>query len=173
MQRDNDPLKLFVAETGWRNHLYFALVRGAGGVVYYPLTHRHAFLSGADFEKGLLRKRARLIAPPRDLAYFGTHELAHVLTGRKLGAIRYHKLPEWVREGLADYIALGAPDIVTLDAQLSDNDITLANMVAHGSYPRKRMLVAYYLDVSGWSLDELLQTSMTQNEALERLRQAK
>lgn len=78
-----------------------------------------------------------------------------------------------MREGVADYIALGAPDITTMDAELSDNEISLANMVAHGSYPRKRMLVAYYLDVSGWSLDELLQTSMTQNEALKYMHQAK
>ena len=165
-------LNLFVANTGWRNKLYFFLAQGAGGVVYYPVTYDHGFLSGADYRSGLLVKDNRRINPPRTLAYYGSHELTHVLTGHKVGAVRYHMMPEWVREGLADYVALGAPvDYVELDTILGDDPVQLQALDRYGAYPRYRLLVSWFLDEQDWTLDALLETNMTENNALAEMRE--
>ena len=168
---ETEEMSLFVAHEGWRNGLFFFLAPGAGGVVYYPISYSHGFLSGADYETGQLIKENRLINPPRTLAYYGTHELAHVLTGRKVGAWRFHMMPEWVREGLADYVALGAPeDYAALDGVLGDAPITLESLDAYGAYPRYRLLVSWFLDEADWTLDALLETDMTENSALAEMR---
>lgn len=161
------PLNLFIAHDGWRNWLFFRTVQFAGGVVYYPVTYQHGFLAGADYDRGTLLKRDRLIAPPRTLAYYGIHELTHVLTGKRTGTLRYHQLPEWIREGLSDYVALGPPDdISALDARLADAPIDLDLMNELGVYVRHRMLVAWYLEHENWSLDQLLASDMTAEAAL-------
>ncbi len=167
-----EQLELFVARDGWRHDLFFWLGPKAGGIVYYPLTYNHGFLSGADYRSGLLRKGERLINPPRTLVYYGVHELTHVLTGQHIGAFRFHAMPDWVREGLADYVALGQPqDYVGLDAQLGNQPISVDVMDSHGAYPRYRMLVAWFLTQEGWSLDALLATDMSESEALAIMRE--
>lgn len=169
---DTGDMSLFVANNGWRNKLYFFLAQGAGGVVYYPVTYNHGFLSGADYRSGLLVKDNRKINPPRTLAYYGSHELIHVLTGQKVGALRYHTMPEWVREGLADYIALGAPDdYIELDSVLGDEPIQLQALDAYGAYPRYRLLVSWFMEEQDWTLDTLLETNMTENTALAEMRE--
>lgn len=165
-------MSLFVANDGWRYSLYFFLAQYAGGVVYYPVTQDHGFLSGADYQTGLLTKGNRKIRAPRTLAYYGSHELTHIMTGQKLGAIQYHMLPEWVREGIADYVALGAPqDYVAIDKLLGDDPISLQSMETFGTYPRYRLLVSWFLEEQDWTLDALLETDMSENTALAEMRQ--
>jgi hypothetical protein len=38
-------------------------------------------------------------------------------------------------------------------------------MVRYGSYPRCRLLVTYFIEKQGWSVDQLLQTRLTEDEA--------
>jgi hypothetical protein len=41
------------------------------------------------------------------LDYFIAHEVTHQLTGDAIGPVRYYRLPQWVREGYADYVGKG------------------------------------------------------------------
>ncbi len=164
------PFNLFVAGEGWRWKVYFGLAPYAGGLVFYPVSGNGGFLAGADFDQGRLIKHGRTIGPPRTLAYYGTHELTHVLVGQRVGAIRFHTMPDWVREGLADYVALGPVDIAAIDALLGDRPVTRADMDRHGVYIRKRMLVTWALDHAGWGLDRLLASDLTDAEALAAMR---
>ena len=43
-------------------------------------------------------------------------------------------------------------------------------MIRHGSYPRYRLLVTYFLERKGWSVEQLLQTRLTEDEATEIMR---
>ena len=166
------PLTLFVAR-GWRGQFYFNRARGAGGVVYYPITGRHAFLSGADYRAGRLLKGDQVIPPPRTLAYYGVHELTHVLSGNAIGWREFQDLPFWVREGLADYVALsGGARFVRDEGRVVAQGFNLGAVQAkvHGSYPLQRELVAWALEHEGWTIEELLQTRITGDEAEARMR---
>jgi hypothetical protein len=44
--------------------------------------------------------------PPRTLAYCCAHELTHIVTGEHIGMVGLLRLPQWVREGIADYVAI-------------------------------------------------------------------
>lgn len=48
----------------------------------------------------MVRHSGAFVEPPRTLAHYGAHEIAHSLTGEATGPLRYHRLPVWGREGL-------------------------------------------------------------------------
>jgi hypothetical protein len=167
-----ETVRLFVVNSAWRRGILFTNRPHVGGLVYYPLSGTNAFLSGADFEKGLLiAPSGAVMQPPRTLAYYGAHEAAHLLTGREAGTLGYLNMPEWIREGVADYIALeGAPDYPALAEAAGglQGEAPLAVINQFGVYPKYRLLVAFFLERQGWSLERLLQSSMSL-EAAERL----
>jgi hypothetical protein len=43
-------------------------------------------------------------------------------------------------------------------------------MMKYGSYPRYRLLVTYFIEKKQWTVDQLLQTRLTEDEANEILR---
>jgi hypothetical protein len=163
--------QLYVANEDWQNRLYLIPNPNAGGITYYYGFGGHAFLSGADFDAGRLVKRGYVTPPPRTLAYFCAHELTHVVTGEHIGLIALLLLPEWVREGLADYVAIDNRQSFTqLRDALGDRPVDVAMMQAYGSYPRYRLLVTYFFEKKGWSVDQLLQTELSTDEALAIMR---
>lgn len=166
------PYTLFVATDFWWRRLLFTYQYDAGGVAYYPLARKHAFLSGADFARDrLISPSGTVINPPRTLGYYGTHELAHVLTGERVGGIQIHLLANWIKEGLADYCALGSPgDLRAFDQVLGRAPITVEQMKRYGVYPRYRMLVTYFLDEKKWPLDKLFRENMSEDAALAAFR---
>jgi hypothetical protein len=105
------------------------------------------------------------VAPPRTLAYYAAHEIGHDLIGERIGAIANWRLPHWIREGLADYIGFGSQvDIDRLLAAWKRGDTDL-DPKRSGTYARYRLLVAWFLDRQGWSIDRLLASDMPQAEA--------
>jgi hypothetical protein len=162
-------IRLFIANTPWRRQILFTSRPQVGGLVYFPLSGTNAFLSGADFENGLLIARSgAIMQPPRTLAYYGAHEAAHLLTGRQVGTIAYLTMPEWIREGVADYVALeGAADYAELAAAAADlqGQTPLGIINRFGVYPKYRLLVAYFLEREGWSVEQLLGSGMSLAEA--------
>ena len=158
---------LYVANEDWHHRLYFLPSPQAGGISYYYGIGGHSFLSGADFDAGRLVKWGYVTPPPRTLAYFCAHELTHVVTGEHIGLIAFIRLPEWVREGLADYVAIeNRQSFEQLRDALGDRPVDIAMMQAYGSYPRYRLLITYFLEKKGWSVDRLLQTRLSTDEAL-------
>jgi hypothetical protein len=43
-------------------------------------------------------------------------------------------------------------------------------MIRYGSYPRYRLLVTFFIEKQGLSVDQLLQTRLTEDEATEIMR---
>ena len=43
-------------------------------------------------------------------------------------------------------------------------------MMKYGSYPRYRLLVAYFIERNGWPIDQVLRTRLTGDQALDLLR---
>ncbi|MEM7364950.1 MAG: hypothetical protein AAF525_13080, partial [Pseudomonadota bacterium] len=156
-------MHIYIANTQWRRHWLWIPVMGqpVGGFVTLPLSRNHTFLSGADFSTGELIAPSGFRPPkPRDLVYYGAHELTHVMTGEQMGDIASHFAPEWVREGLADYVALPRQSAQSLFDAIGTRDADLPMMHAHGVYAPYRLVVIWLLEDEDWSIDELLATDL-------------
>lgn len=167
--RDSDSIyRVIVSNSEWRRRLTFLWNYGAGGVNYYPLGGA-VFIRQADIDAGfILRGDGAPVPAPRSLAYYAAHEIGHSLIGRRVGAVGNWQLPVWIREGLADYVGFGGEvDIEALTRALRAGDRDL-DPKRSGLYARYRLLVAYFLEREGWSVDRLLRSSLSQAEA-ERL----
>lgn len=161
------PMQIYIVNTTWRwRWLWIVPNRVAGGFIAPPATRQHTFFSGADFETDeLISPSGYRTQPPRTLSYFGAHELTHVMTNNSVGVIRYHQMPTWVVEGLADYVAMERESSAELYAKIGEQDADLAMMQAYGVYAPYRLLVTYFLDDSGWTIEQLLATDLSLEEA--------
>jgi hypothetical protein len=154
-----------IANREWHRHLVFLWNYNAAGLNWYPIT-RNVFIRSASVAKNrVIRPSGKAVEPPRTLAYYIAHEIGHTLTAEHVGIWRYHRLPRWLREGVADYIGFGGKvDVDKLMRALRAGDPDL-DPKKSGTYARYRLLVADLLGRKGWTMDRLLQTAPTQREA--------
>ena len=100
----------------------------------------------------------------RMLDYFIAHEVTHQLTGRALGPVRSLFVPQYAREGYADYVGKGN----AFDYEQARRDFLAGrpemDYQKTGLYLRFNLLVAYLLDHRGWSVDKLLKKAPPQQE---------
>jgi len=166
------PASIFISNTDWRQRLFMNIAYGAGGVNFFPLT-RNVFLRNADIDADTLYGRSgRPTEQPRSLTYFATHEIGHTLTAERLGVLHLWnwRLPVWIREGSADFIGFGGSvDMFRLYRRYRAHDRYFDPETGH--YDRYRLLVAYFVLRKGWTMDRLLTSGMTINQA-ERLMSA-
>lgn len=165
--------KVFITNTHWRRTLAFNVSGGAAGINYYPLT-RNVFIRKADIAHDrVFGASGRAAAPPRTLAYYAAHEITHSLTGERRGPQRLwnRSLPQWVREGYADYVGFGGEvDAPELYRRYRAGD-PVFDFPRSGQYARFRLLAAYFLKTRGWSVDRLLDTRLSQAQAEAMMRQ--
>jgi hypothetical protein len=159
--------RVYVTNEDWRQRLYFLPAPNALGLAYsYPLGG-HAVLSGANFATGRLVHRGYVATPPRTLAYFCAHELTHIVIAEHVGLTRFF-VPRWVWEGLPDYVGIeNRQSFEQLRDGLADRPVDIQMMMRYGSYPRYRLLVTFFIEKKGWSVDQLLQSRLTEDEAIE------
>jgi hypothetical protein len=169
MLLDRSPLKaegsryrIYVANDGWRQRLFFLTHPEAHGVTYQGVGS--AFLSGADFETGRLIHNGYVPPPPRTLAFYCGHELTHVVEGEH--GFSSFRVPQWVWEGFPDYVGIeDRQSFEDLRDSLGDRPVDIPMMVRYGSYPRYRLLVTYFLEKKRWSVEQLFQSRLTEDEA--------
>jgi len=161
--------RVVIANAGWRERLTFLWSYGAGGLNYFPLT-RNVYLRRADVARDVLYGSIGPVPPPRTLSYFAAHEIAHSLTGERVGWRVYAAMPAWIREGVADDIGFGdRADLAALESAFLAGDHAL-DPRRSGLYARFRLLVLHFLEREGWTFDELLRSDMSEAEAEARLR---
>ena len=69
-------------------------------------TGQHVFLRESDMERDrLIGPGGQPFAADRPLSYFIAHEVMHIANARALGRLAYLRLPQWVNDGYADYVA--------------------------------------------------------------------
>jgi hypothetical protein len=167
MLLDRSPLKaegsryrIYVTNDAWRWRLFFAINLQAHGLAY---PFGSAFLSGADFDAGRLIHNGYVPPPPRKLAYYCAHELTHEIAMER-GVFRH--APAWVNEGFADYVGIEKrQSFEDLRDAIGERSADVPMMVRYGGYPRYRLLVTYFLEKKGWSVDQLFQSRLTEDEA--------
>jgi hypothetical protein len=164
---DGKPHSVAIANTEWRRRLMFNRQGGASGVNYYPVTAvvflRHADVA-TDRQFGASGRPA---APPRTLTYYMAHEITHSLTAEHLGPgqLWNQRLPQWVREGYADYVGMGGKvDIAELHRRQKAGEPELSFARSH-TYAEFRLLAAYMLERRGWTVEQLLASKLTAAQA--------
>lgn len=162
---------VFICNARWRQVLFFNFKYGVGGVNYYPLTS-NVFLSGARVEENqLVSPSGHIVEGDRTLDYFITHESAHTITKKAAGWYHHFRLPEYVTEGYADYVAKGAAFDYEKAKQAFVNEAPEMDRWRSGLYLRYHLLVAYLLDKRGWSAQGLLDHPMEQGAVEEAIRE--
>ncbi|HME10097.1 MAG TPA: hypothetical protein VKG25_23775 [Bryobacteraceae bacterium] len=147
---------VFLCNARWRQMLFFNKDYGVGGVAPYPLSP-HVFLRDAEVEDNrLISPRGTPVAGDRTLDYFIAHEITHQLTGEAIGPLRYYRLPQWVREGYADYVGKGNSFNYAEARRAFLAGAPEMDWKRSGLYCRFHLLVAYELDHRGWSVARLL-----------------
>jgi len=161
---------IFISNAEWRQRLLFSHVYGVGGVNYYPASS-NVFLAGALIEENrLISPSGRIVEEPRSLDYFAAHEITHTLLKQAAGIIAHATLPEYVREGLPDYIAMGGK--YSYEKMLEDflSESRKMDRQRTGLYYRYHFLVAHLLEKELWSERELLSNPPDQSGLEERIR---
>ncbi len=164
---------IFICNARWRQHLFFTYQYGVGGVNYYPIT-TNVFLRDSIIEENcLIGPSGNRVTGERTLDYFIAHEIAHSLTGQAVGGVAYHQLPQWKREGYADYVGKGAAfnyDEARRAFLAGDPKMDWAKS---GLYWRFNLLVAHLLEKKQWSVQRVLADPIEQQAVEEMIRTEK
>ena len=127
-----------------------------GGVADW-LVGQHAFLRESDMQHDrLISPGGTPVAADRPLSYFVAHEAMHIAIARRLGRARYSRLPQWLDDGYADYIARDidyAAALESLKAGARELDPRRS-----GLYLRYHLMVAYLMEKKGLPIEALLAT---------------
>lgn len=164
---------VFICNARWRQRLFFTYVYGAGGVNYYPLT-TNVFLRNSIIEENcLIGPSGNRTSGERTLDCFIAHEITHTLTGRAVGGIAYHRLPQWKREGYADYVGKGAAFNYDEAKQAFLANDPKMDWAKSGLYWRFHLLVAHLLDKQHWSVQRALEDPIEQQTVEDMIRAEK
>lgn len=167
---EDETHEIFVCNEGWRRILFFNYKHRVGGVNYYPLT-RNVFLRDSAIERNRLRgPSGNLVPGDRTLDYFIAHEVAHTLTGEAVGGLRFYFLPEWVREGYADYVGKGGTFDFEKSLAAFRSGAPEMDRERSGLYLRYHLLVAYLIDRKGWGAARVLAGGISQAAIEEELK---
>jgi hypothetical protein len=158
---------VFICNSRWREALFFNKHYGVGGVSPYPFT-TNVFLRAASFEENrLISPRGVAVAAPRTLDYYIAHELTHELTGCLVGPWRFYRMPQWIREGYADYVGKGDSFRYEEARQAFLSGVPEMDFQRSGLYWRFHLLVSYLLDHHDWSVERLLRGPWPEQSRLE------
>ena len=156
----------FICGTPWRHRLLMAAASRAGGVNYCPVT-ANVFLVGAVVEENRLLPlsgRPDMFGRPRD--HFIAHEVTHTLEARAVGILAYRRVPDWVKEGYAEYVGGGRGRFDYDEAASAFlAGAPAMNRPAEAPYLRYRLLVTHLIDRKGWHPLDLLATNLTREQA--------
>lgn len=159
---------VFICNARWRQRLFFTYVYGVGGVNYYPLT-TNVFLRDSLIEENcLIGPGGNRVPGERTMDYFIAHEITHTLTGQAIGGMAYHRLPQWKREGYADYVGKGTAFHYEEAKQAFLANDPKMDWAKSGLYWRFHLLVAHLLEKQHWSVQRVLEDPIEQ-EAVEAL----
>lgn len=162
------PYRIFICNDRTRFAFFTNFNYRAGGI-NYPLFNRNSFLRPSNIARDRLTGPSGHEVPEaRTLTYFITHEVTHGVTAAYTGSLNYFRLPTWIREGYADYVALyqglGAFDNSAKCQNRFDfqanlikfrNDAREMSPQKSGLYLRYHLLVAYRLDIQPRSVTAL------------------
>src|SRR5215472_4636093 len=162
----------FICNASWRQRLFFNRNYGVGGVNQYSLT-TNIFLRNSVIEDNrLISPSGNQVPGDRTLDYFIAHEITHTLTVRAVGWLAYYRLPQWVREGYADYVGKGLPFDYEGARRAFIAGEPEMDWQRSGLYARYHLLVAYLLDKQHLTVRQLLESPPDQTAVENQIRES-
>jgi hypothetical protein len=117
----------------------------------------HVFLRDSRIEDNrLISPLGTPVAGDRTLDYYIAHEITHQITGLAIGPVRYFELPQWVREGYADYVGKGKTFDYAAARKAFLAGAAEMDYKKSGLYLRYNLLVACLIERRHWSVARLL-----------------
>lgn len=161
--------EVFICTKSWVFALFARQNRAAGGIANGFLG-QHVFLRDSDMHRDrLFSPSGSPVAADRPLSYFIAHELTHIAQVRAIGKIAYARVPRWVDDGYADYVARNIDLAATLASfKAGDRELDPARS---GLYLRYHLMVAYVLGHKGMTIRQLLTTPPDGDAILAELQQ--
>jgi hypothetical protein len=145
---------VFICEPQWAFTLFARTNYQVGGIAHGYIG-RHVFIRQSDMDHDrLIGPSGKPVAADRPLSYFIAHELTHILQARHLGLLGFWRLPRWVNDGYADYVARDI-DLPAALASFKQGAREL-DPARSGLYLRYQLMVSFLLNVRGAALEELL-----------------
>lgn len=141
---------IWLIDEDWRARLFFAGSPRASGLTYPVAAPHSVFLRHTDFTSNRLVRGGRAVPPPRTLTYFLMHEITHLAVAEHVGRFRIARLPLWVNEGFADYVALGPASPAMLARAAQGLPLPRAH---YGTYPLERVCVTLAMERLSGDLD--------------------
>ena len=146
---------VFICEPQWAFTLFARTNYQVGGIAHGYIG-RHVFIRESDMDNDrLIGPSGRPVAADRPLSYFIAHELTHILQARHLGILRFARLPRWVNDGYADYVARDIDLGKALNGLKSG--ARELDPQQSGLYLRYQLMVSFLLNVRGAALGDVLQ----------------
>jgi hypothetical protein len=135
---------VFMCDSRWLFALFARTNYKVGGIADV-FVGQHVFLRESDMEHDrLIGQSGQRVSSDRPLSYFIAHEIMHIAHGRRLGRLGYARLPQWVDDGHADYVARD----IDFDQALRAFKAGAKELdpVRSGLYIRFHLMVAYMLE---------------------------
>jgi hypothetical protein len=155
LYRNAGPIHVFICQDQRTFTLFARQNYRVGGVADW-LVGQHAFLRESDLGNDrLISPTGTPVAADRPLSYFVAHEAMHIAIARHIGRARYSRLPQWVDDGYADYVARDIDYAQAL--QKLKEDARELDPRRSGLYLRYHLMVAFLLEKKGMPLDALLE----------------
>jgi hypothetical protein len=151
----SDRYDVFICHSPWLFALFARSQYKAGGVMNY--LGGHVFLRESDMAHDrLISPSGTPVAADRPLSYFIAHEIVHRVESKALSPLTFARLPRWVSDGYADYVARD----IDLGGALAGFKAGTRELdpARSGLYLRYQLMVAYALDRSGVTARALLET---------------
>jgi hypothetical protein len=156
---------VFICEPRWLFALFARTKYRVGGIAEVYVG-QHVFLRESDMDNDrLIGASGRPVPSDRPLSYFMAHEIMHLTHARRLGRLGYLRLPKWVDDGHADYVARDI-DLAQAVRGLKSGAPEL-DPARSGLYVRYHLMVAYLVEKRGMDPSTLLKRP-ADRDSLER-----
>jgi hypothetical protein len=135
---------VYICQPRWLFAIFARQNYRVGGVADW-LVGQHVFLRESDLQNDrLIGPSGQPVAADRPLSYFIAHEIMHIANARTSGRRQYGRMPQWVDDGYADYVARDI-DFAGALQKMKEGAREL-DPARSGLYVRYALMVAYLLD---------------------------
>lgn len=145
---------VYICQPRWLFAVFARQNYRVGGIANW-LVGQHVFLRDSDLQNDrLIGPSGQPVAADRPLSYFIAHEVMHIANARTLGRRQYARMPQWVDDGYADYVAREI-DFAAALRKMKDRAPEL-DPAQSGLYLRYELMIAYLLDKQHTPVRQLL-----------------